>query len=119
MTKKVNLRDKLAQFDDLWSHRLVGEVNDMHVKLVKIEGEFIWHSHDTEDEMFLVVTGELTMRFRDHDETVGPGEFIIIPHGVEHMPVAQTLTEILLLEPGTTVNTGGEVDERTHSPVRL
>ena len=119
MTDKVSLKEKFAQFDDQWSHRLVGEINDMHVKLVKIQGEFIWHSHEAEDEMFFVVTGKLTMRFRDRDVEVGPGEFIIIPHGEEHMPVSEGVTEIMLLEPASTVNTGAETNERTHRPVRL
>ena len=119
MTDKVNLKEKFEQFDDQWSPRLVGEINDMHVKLVKIQGEFIWHSHETEDEMFFVVTGGLTMRFRDRDVEVGSGEFIIIPHGVEHMPVSEGITEIMLLEPASTVNTGTEINERTKKPVRL
>lgn len=119
MPEKISLKEKFAQFDDQWSPRLVGEINDMHVKLVKVQGEFIWHSHETEDEMFFVVTGGLTMRFRDRDVAVGPGELIIIPHGVEHMPVSEGITEIMLLEPATTVNTGTETNERTRKPVRL
>jgi len=109
----VNLADKFAKFKERWSPRIVGEVNDFHVKLVKIEGDFLWHSHAREDELFLVLVGELRMRFRDREELIGPGEFIIVPHGVEHMPVAEVETHILLLEPKTTLNTGNVRNERT------
>lgn len=112
----VNIKQKLALITEQWQGKVVGEINDMYVKLAKLEGEFLWHSHDWEDEMFLVVSGEMTMRFRDHDERVGPGEFIIVPHGVEHMPVCPQETHILLIEPKATVNTGDAGGERTVEP---
>jgi len=119
MPAKVNLKEKLALIEDTWRHRLVGEVNDMHVKLVRLDGEFMWHSHEAEDELFLVIEGRLVIRFRDGDVALLPGELIVVPHGVEHMPVADPGTSVLLFEPAATVNTGGEVNERTHAPIRL
>lgn len=113
MTAKVTIAEKLARISEHWSPRIVGQVNDMHVKLVKLHGEFVWHSHDTEDEMFLVLSGELVMRYRDREEHVAPGEFVIIPHGVEHMPFCPVETEVMLFEPATTVNTGDAGGERT------
>ena len=86
--QKVNLSEKLAQIEDYWSPKAVGAVNDFHVKLVKLKGEFVWHAHDIEDELFLVVAGTLRMQFRDREVLVAPGEFIIVPHGTEHRPVA-------------------------------
>src|SRR5580765_334466 len=109
----VNLADKFSQFHERYSPKILGEVNDSYVKAVKLQGEFVWHHHDHEDEMFLVVKGELRMRFRDHEETVRPGEFIIVPRGVEHLPSAEQETHILLFEPKTTLNTGNIVSERT------
>lgn len=109
----VNLVDKFARFSDHWSPKLVGHVNSCAIKLVKISGEFVWHHHDTEDEMFFVVKGRLRMKFRDGEQLVGPGEFIIVPHGVEHLPIAEGETEIMLVEPDTTLNTGNVVNERT------
>ncbi len=119
MTDKVNLLEKFKLFNEPWSPMLVGTINDMHVKLVKLDGEFLWHTHEIEDELFFVVEGRMTMRFRDRDVVVDPGEFIIIPHGEEHMPVAETGTKIMLLEPATTVNTGTEINERTKTPVKI
>jgi mannose-6-phosphate isomerase-like protein (cupin superfamily) len=117
---KVNLAEKFSLFDDHWNPRIVGELNDFQVKLVKIQGEFIWHHHDIEDELFLVVKGRLQMRFRDRDVWVEEGEFLIVPHGVEHMPVSEGETHILLLEPKTTLNTGTVTNERTVAePARL
>ena len=113
MNLKVNLSEKFSAFSEHWSPKIVGEVNDAQVKVVKIAGDFLWHHHDTEDEMFLVIRGKLVMHFRDHDETVLPGEFIIVPHGVEHMPAADEETEIVLFEPKTVLNTGNLVNERT------
>jgi mannose-6-phosphate isomerase-like protein (cupin superfamily) len=113
----VNLKEKLKLFEDQWSHRTVGRVNDVDVKLVKIEGEFIWHSHDIEDELFYVVEGRLDMHFRESVKTLRPGELIIIPHGVEHKPVATVETHIMLIEPNTTVNTGNVADSHfRHDP---
>jgi mannose-6-phosphate isomerase-like protein (cupin superfamily) len=111
--EKVNLKEKFRLFDDVWNPKIVGELNDSYVKVVKFRGEFIWHRHDNEDELFLIVNGHLRMRFRDRDVTVNQGEFIIVPRGVEHMPVADEECEIVLLEPKTTLNTGNVRNERT------
>jgi mannose-6-phosphate isomerase-like protein (cupin superfamily) len=110
----VNLAAKFSRFTDRWSPKIVGEVNDMHVKLVKLAGEFVWHQHEREDELFLVVAGRLRMQLRDGDREVGPGEFIVVPKGTEHCPLALTdEVHVLLLEPKTTLNTGNVVNERT------
>lgn len=109
----VNLADKFGKFADYWNPRIIGELNDCHVKAVKIKGEFIWHHHDHEDELFLVVKGTLRMRFRDHDAIVREGEFLIVPRGVEHLPVADEEVHIILLEPKSTLNTGNIANERT------
>jgi mannose-6-phosphate isomerase-like protein (cupin superfamily) len=110
----VNLAEKLSRFADYWSPKVVGEVNDMHVKLVKLRGEFVWHHHADEDELFLVVHGRLRMQLRTGDRDVGPGELIIVPRAVEHCPRALTdEVHVLLLEPKTTLNTGNVVSERT------
>jgi len=106
MIDKVRIADKLRQFDDHWSPRIVGAVDDYEVKLVKIEGDFVWHSHDDEDEMFLVVDGAFRMDFRDRQVAVGRGEFIVVPRGVEHKPYAETECHILLFERRGVVNTG-------------
>jgi mannose-6-phosphate isomerase-like protein (cupin superfamily) len=110
---KVNLAQTFARFGDHWSPKIVGEINDSHVKLVKLKGEFVWHHHDLEDELFLVVRGRMQMRSRERDVWLDLGEFIIVPKGVEHMPVAPEECEVLLLEPKTTLNTGNIVNERT------
>jgi len=110
---KVNIAQKLSLFDEHWSPRIVGEINESFVKLAKISGEFVWHKHDNEDEMFLVIKGRLLMKFRDRDVTVDEGEFIIVPRGVEHLPVAEEEVHIMLFEPKTTVNTGDVQSERT------
>jgi mannose-6-phosphate isomerase-like protein (cupin superfamily) len=109
----INLSQKLSLFSDHWSPKIVGEVNHSYVKLVKLKGEFIWHHHENEDELFLVLHGILLMKFRDHDVTVRKGEFIIVPRGVEHMPVAQEEVHIMLFEPKSTLNTGDVRAERT------
>jgi len=110
----VNLAEKFSRFRDYWSPKIVGEVNEMHVKLVKLQGEFVWHHHDHEDELFLVVTGRLRMRLQSGDREIGPGEFIVVPKGTEHCPVALTdEVHVLLLEPKGTLNTGNVVSERT------
>jgi len=117
---KVNLDDKLARFQEYWSPRIVGEVNDAHVKLVKLKGEFVWHHHEAEDELFLVIKGQLTIKLRDRDINLQAGEFVIIPRGVEHLPIAEEETHVLLLEPKTTLNTGNLNNERTvEQPERL
>ena len=116
--QKVNLQEKFSLFHDYWSPKIAGEINDSHVKLVKLKGEFVWHHHDLEDEMFLVVKGKLLIKFRDRDVWLDEGEFIIVPKGVEHMPVAEEEVHVLLLEPKTTLNTGNQVNERTVSDLQ-
>jgi len=109
----VNIAEKLNQFQEHWQPKIVGELNDSLVKLVKFQGEFVWHHHDEEDEMFLVVKGSLRMRLRGGDLVVRPGEFIVIPRGVEHLPVADEETHVMLFEPKSTLNTGNVSNERT------
>ncbi|MFB3127810.1 MAG: cupin domain-containing protein [Candidatus Acidiferrales bacterium] len=110
---KVNLAEKFSLFADHWSPKIVGELNDSYVKVVKLKGEFVWHQHEKEDEMFLVVKGKLLIRLRDRDLWLQEGEFVIIPKGVEHLPVAEEEAHVLLLEPKTTLNTGNVRNERT------
>jgi mannose-6-phosphate isomerase-like protein (cupin superfamily) len=118
---KVNLAEKLAQFTDHWSPRIVGELNGQHVKLVKLEGEFVWHHHKDEDEMFFVLRGHLDLQLRDAVVALDPGEFFIVPRGVEHRPVAASgEVHLLLFEPASTLNTGNVRDGFTiDSPARL
>jgi len=111
--EKVNIAEKLTHINDYWNPRIVGELNGQHVKLVKAKGEFTWHKHDNEDEMFLVVKGEFTMQLRDKTIVLTPGEFVIIPKGVEHRPVANNEVEIMLFEPASTLNTGEVRNEFT------
>ena len=111
--ERVSLVEKLASFEDYWSPKIVGEVNESFVKLVKLKGEFVWHHHEAEDELFLVVKGSLLIRLRDRDVRVEEGEFVIIPRGVEHLPVADEEVHVLLLEPKSTLNTGNVASERT------
>lgn len=106
---KINLNEKLSLFNDHWNPRIIAELNGQHVKLAKIQGEFIWHSHEHEDELFMVLSGVLTMEFRDRIVVLHEGEIIVVPRGVEHRPVAKEEVSILLFEPSTTINTG-EVD---------
>lgn len=113
--QSVNLREKFAKFQDYWNPRVIGELNDFHVKAVKLKGEFVWHHHDHEDELFLVVKGTLRMKFRDHEAVVREGEFVIVPRGVEHCPVADEEVHLVLIEPSTTLNTGNIQNERTVS----
>ena len=113
MVEPVNLAEKFALIDEYWSPRIAGEINDFHVKLVKLKGEFVWHHHEQEDELFLVVRGTLCIQLRDRDLWLREGEFAVIPRGVEHRPVASEEVHVLLLEPKTTVNTGNVQDERT------
>lgn len=112
--EKVNILDKLDKITNTWSPGIVGQVNDMHVKLAKLEGQFIWHSHATEDELFYVIEGELLMHFHEGSQKLEAGEFIIVPKGVEHMPEALGLTSVLLFEPISTVNTGDNTSEDRH-----
>jgi mannose-6-phosphate isomerase-like protein (cupin superfamily) len=111
----VNLAQKFSLFQEQWHPKIVGEINESQVKLVKLQGEFVWHRHEVEDELFLVVKGRLLIRLRGRDLYLGEGEFAIIPHGVEHQPVAEAEVQVLLLEPKTTVNTGDVQTERTVS----
>lgn len=110
---KVNIEEKLALFDEHWDPKIVGELNGQHVKLVKILGEFVWHHHEEEDELFLVVKGRFRMQFRDGDVWIETGEFIVVPRGVEHRPVAEEEAHVLLFEPASTLNTGNVRDELT------
>jgi mannose-6-phosphate isomerase-like protein (cupin superfamily) len=110
----INLEEKLSKVHEYWKPKIVGELNDSYVKIVKFTGEFVWHHHDVEDELFLVVKGLMRMRFRDRDVLVKPGEFIIVPKGVDHLPVAERdEVHVVLLEPKTTLNTGNVLNERT------
>ena len=106
MPDKVNIADKLARFSDHFQPKIVGELNGQHVKLVKFQGEFVWHSHDAEDEMFLVLKGAFDMQFRDRTVRIGEGEFLVVPRGVEHCPVAEGEVSAVLIEPAGVVNTG-------------
>ena len=114
--QKINLAEKFSLITEHWRPGIVGEVNDMHVKLAKIQGEFEWHHHEHEDEMFLVLEGRLLMRFRDREVWLDPGEMLVVPRGVEHKPEAPTETHILMVEPSSTVNTGTVETGRTVSP---
>ena len=113
MIEKVNLSEKFGLFSEHWSPKIAGEVNDSFVKLVKFRGDFVWHKHEDEDEMFLVVKGSIVIKLRDGDLTLGEGEFAIIPRGVEHKPYAKEEAHVLLFEPKTVLNTGDVVNERT------
>jgi mannose-6-phosphate isomerase-like protein (cupin superfamily) len=108
--EKVNITEKLSLFSDYYNPRIVGELNDQQVKLVKLQGEFIWHKHDREDEMFLVISGVLSMDLRDQTIEISPGEFIIIPKGIEHRPRAVREVHMMLFEPATVLNTGDRED---------
>jgi mannose-6-phosphate isomerase-like protein (cupin superfamily) len=113
---KISLADKLAQFSDHYNPRIVGELNGQQVKLVKFKGPFVWHHHEHEDELFLVVRGRFRMEFRDRHEWIEAGEFLIVPHGVEHRPVAEEEVAVLLFEPATTLNTGNVRDDALTRP---
>jgi mannose-6-phosphate isomerase-like protein (cupin superfamily) len=116
--KKVNLRNEFDRIHEYWRPRIGGDVNEMQVRLVKVHGEFVWHHHDDEDELFLVVSGRLLMRFRDRQVWIEPGEFLIVPHGVEHCPVAPEECEVVLFERASALNTGTEVNARTVSEMQ-
>ncbi len=103
---KVNLAQKLSLFGEQWSPKIVGELNGQHVRLVKLFGEFVWHHHDDEDELFLVVKGRFRMEYRDGEEWIEEGEFVVVPRGVEHRPVAEEEAHVMLFEPASTLNTG-------------
>lgn len=110
---KVNLSEKLSQFDDLWSPRVVAELNGQQVRLAKVQGEFVWHQHDDEDEFFLVIAGSLEIHLRDRIVALGVGEFFVVPRGVEHKPVSEEGAHLLLFEPEATAHTGRVKCDRT------
>ena len=116
--EKVNLVEKFARFTDYWSPKIVGELNDSYIKLAKLRGEFVWHHHENEDELFLVVKGRLVVKLRDRDIYLGEGEFVVIPKGVEHLPVAEEEVHVVLIEPKSTLNTGNVRNERTVSDLQ-
>ena len=111
--EKVNIEEKLSLFSDHWNPKIVGELNGQHVKLVKLKGEFVWHKHDNEDEMFLILKGTMKMEYRDRTEVLKENEFIIIPKGIEHKPVADEEVSVMLFEPASTLNTGDTENEFT------
>lgn len=111
--KVIDLKDAFNQVPEFWHPRIAGEINDSYVKLARLKGEFVWHKHDLEDELFLVVQGNLIIKTREGDISIGPGQFVIIPRGVEHCPVAEEEVQALLLEPKSTLNTGDVQNERT------
>jgi mannose-6-phosphate isomerase-like protein (cupin superfamily) len=113
--EKVNLAEKLARFSTLWEPRIVAALNGQHVKLAKLKGEFVWHQHEGEDELFLVVGGRIEIQFRDRTVSLGEGELIVVPRGVEHRPVAEEVAHVLLFEPAGTLNTGDAGGDRTVS----
>ncbi|HUF88745.1 MAG TPA: cupin domain-containing protein [Gemmatimonadota bacterium] len=118
--ERIDLREKLGRFDERWSPRVVAELNGQHVKLAKLEGEFVWHAHVDEDELFLVLEGQLRIELRDGAVELGPGQMVVVPRGVEHRPVAAGEVHVLLFEPAGTLNTGNVRDERTvDEPERL
>lgn len=112
LVKVVNIADKLSLFSEYWNPKIVGELNNHKVQVVKLKGEFVWHHHDNEDELFLVIKGQLTIHFRDKDVQVNEGEFVIIPHPIEHKPEAKEEVHIILIEPKGTLNTGNVTDSK-------
>lgn len=110
---KINIAEKMAQFSEHWSPKIAAELNGQHIKLVKFQGEFVWHHHDHEDEMFLVIKGRFRMDFRDKQVWLEAGEFIVVPRGVEHRPFAEEEVEVMLFEPAGTLNTGNVQDDKT------
>lgn len=111
--EKVNVKEKFSLFQEYWNPKIIGEINESYVKAVKFKGEFVWHHHENEDEMFLVVKGSLLIKFRDRDIRLEEGEFVVIPRGVEHLPIAEEEVHVLLLEPKSTLNTGNVTNDRT------
>lgn len=116
---KVNLLEKFSLFSEYWSPKIAGELNGQQVKLVKFEGEFVWHKHDHEDELFFVVKGSFKMELREQTIELNEGEFLIVPRGVEHKPVADKEVWVMLLEPVTTLNTGNVLDEKTKTKLEM
>ena len=120
MVTKINLAEKFGRFADQWSPKIVADLNDSHVKLAKVQGEFVWHRHAEEDELFIVVQGELTIELRAGQVTLGPGEMVVIPRGVEHRPVAKEEVYLMLIEPKSIKHTGDVVSEMTvHEHARI
>jgi mannose-6-phosphate isomerase-like protein (cupin superfamily) len=111
--ERVNLAEKFSKFRDYWSPKILAELNDSHVKIAKLKGEFVWHHHAGEDELFLVIKGQLLIKFRDSEVRLGEGEFAVVPRGVEHQPIAQEEAHVLLIEPKSTLNTGNVLDSKT------
>ena len=111
--EKVNLAQKFNAFQDYWRPKIVGELNDSHVKLAKLKGEFVWHHHEVEDELFLVVKGELLIKFRGGEVRVREGEFVIVPRGIEHLPIDTEEVHVVLIEPRSTLNTGNIANDKT------
>jgi mannose-6-phosphate isomerase-like protein (cupin superfamily) len=111
--EKVNIAKKFTLFNEYWTPYIVGELNDAYVKVDKLKGQFVWHKHDSEDELFLVTKGKLVIKLRDKDISLDEGEFVIIPKGIEHMPVADQEAHVVLIEPKSTLNTGNVRDEKT------
>jgi mannose-6-phosphate isomerase-like protein (cupin superfamily) len=109
----INLQQKFSKFSEHYKPHIIGEVNDCYIKVVKLKGEFLWHHHEDEDELFLVVKGTLRMQFRDHESIIREGEFVIVPRRVEHKPVADEEVHLVLIEPKSTLNTGNVTNERT------
>lgn len=118
MTDKINLLEKFALFDEQWSPHIIADLNDLHLKLAKIEGEFVWHKHDDTDELFFVVQGALVMHFRDKSVAVNAGELIVVPKGVEHKPQADEECLIMLIERAGTLNTGGVQSDHTRTDLK-
>jgi mannose-6-phosphate isomerase-like protein (cupin superfamily) len=113
MVTAINLAEKFSRFSDQWSPKVIAELNDCDVKLAKVQGEFVWHQHAAEDELFIVIRGQLTIELRDGSVTLGPGELVVIPKGVEHRPVAREECQVMLIEPKGTRHTGDVVSDRT------
>jgi mannose-6-phosphate isomerase-like protein (cupin superfamily) len=109
----VSLKEKFSRFTEQWKPKILAEVNDCHIKAVKLKGEFVWHHHDHEDELFWVVKGTLRMKFRDRETVIREGEFVVVPRGVEHLPIADEEVYVVLIEPKSTLNTGNITNERT------
>ena len=111
--EKVNVGEKFDRFSDYWSPKIVAELNDSYIKLAKLKGEFVWHRHEKEDELFFVMKGRLLIKLRDGELRIDPGEFVIIPRGVDHLPVAEDEVHVIMIEPKTTLNTGNVVGDKT------
>jgi mannose-6-phosphate isomerase-like protein (cupin superfamily) len=111
--EKVNVGDKFSLFSDYWSPKVAAELNDSYIKLAKFKGEFVWHHHENEDELFFVMKGQLLIKLRDGEVRIGPGEFVVIPRGIDHLPVAEDEVHVILIEPKATLNTGNVVGDRT------